>query len=119
MVEKSVIKKQTISESPYSKILNEVPYDCGFHFCTGVGNYAGITAISLSDFAEKLKMVDANSVKFHFQRNDFQNWVKDALCDEELSEKISFIKRELSGDELRGELLGVVNSRINHLKTFH
>jgi hypothetical protein len=73
MVEKSVIKKQTTSESPYSKILNEVRYDCGFRFCTGVGNYVGITAISLEDFAEKLKKVDANTVEFHFQRNDFQN----------------------------------------------
>lgn len=119
MIEKSVIKKQTTSESQYSKILNEVPYDRGFHFCTGIGKYAGITAISLSDLAEKLKTVDINSVKFHFQRDDFKKWVKDVLCDEELSEKIGFTKTELSGDELRKELVEVVNSRINHLKTFH
>jgi hypothetical protein len=119
MVEKSLTKKQTSFESQYSKILDEVPYECGFRFCTGVGNYTGITAISLSDFAEKLEKVDANSVEFHFRRNDFQNWVKDVLCDEELSEKIRSINKELSVEELRSELLGVVNSRINHLKTFH
>jgi hypothetical protein len=73
--------------------MDEVPHDRGFPFCTGNGIYVGMTDVSLSDFGNKLKKVEVDSIKYHFLRNDFQNWVKDVLSDEELSEKISTIRR--------------------------
>jgi len=104
---------------PYSKILNIVPYAQGFHFCTASGKSTGVTALGLGDFAEKLKTIDVNSIDFHFRCGDFQKWIRDVLGDEELAEKISQIKEDLCGQELRMELLETVNSRIVHLKTFH
>lgn len=64
--------KAMVTLSTYSKILDTVPYDRGFHFCTAGGKYTGVTTTSLADFAEKLKIIDANSIKFLFQCNDFQ-----------------------------------------------
>ncbi len=118
MATHTAAKKQA-SQTPYSKILNTVPYDQGFCFCIA-GNYTGVTATSLVEFAEKLKTIDLNSIKFHLQRNDFQKWIKEVLCDDELAEKINQIKTEqLSGENLREELLQTINSRITHLKTYH
>jgi len=118
MASKDLAKKQ-FSKSPYSKILNIVPYAQGFHFCTANGNSTGVTAIGLVDFAEKLKTIDIGSIDFHFRCGDFQKWVRDILGDGDLAEKISQTEKGLCGEDLRTELLETINSRIAHLKTFH
>jgi len=118
MASKDLAKKHT-SKSPYSKILEIVPYAQGFHFCTANGNSTGVTAIGLGDFAEKLKTIDISSINFHFRCGDFQKWILDVLGDVELAKRINQIKEDLCGQNLRTELLETVNSRIAHLKTFH
>jgi len=118
MPSKNIAEKQT-SISSLSKILEVVPYAQGFHFCTADGNSTGVTAIGLGDFAEKLQNIDINSIDFHFRCGDFQKWIRDVLGDDELAENISQINENLRGQDLRTELLEVVNSRIVHLKTFH
>jgi len=118
MPSKDLAKKQA-SKSPLSKILEIVPYTRGFHFCTANGNSTGETATGLVDFAEKLKNVDINSIDFHFRRGDFQKWIREVLGDDELTDKIARINENLCGQDLRTELLEIVNSRIVHLKTFH
>lgn len=115
---KDLAKKQTL-KSPYSKILNIVPNARGFHFCTANGNSTGVTAVGLGDFAEKLKTIDLSSIDFHFRCGDFQKWIREVLRDDELAERISQIKKDLCGENLRTELLETVNSRMVHLKTFH
>jgi len=118
MPSKDLVKKQA-SRSSLSKILEIVPYARGFHFCTANGDSTGVTATGLVDFAEKLKNVDVNSIDFHFRRGDFQKWVRAVLGDFELADKITRINENLCGQDLRTELLEIVNSRIVHLKTFH
>jgi hypothetical protein len=102
-------------ESEASKILQAVPPDEGFHFCTENGVYTKVTAISLADFAEKLQKIDINSVLFHFPRGDFQSWIKSTLGDEELAHRISKIKSTLDADSLRKQLLKLVYKRIIEL----
>jgi len=118
MHSKDLAKKQA-SRSSLSKILEIVPYARGFHFCNANGNSTGVTATGLVDFAEKLKNVDISSIDFHFRRGDFQKWVRAVLGDFELADKITRINENLCGQDLRTELLEIVNSRIVHLKTFH
>ena len=118
MASKDLAQKPA-SKSPYSKILNIVSYAQGFHFCTANGNSTGVTAIGLGDFAEKLKTIDISSIDFHFRCGDFQKWIREVLGDVELAERISQIREDLWGQNLRTELLETVNSRIVHLKTFH
>ena len=98
--------------------MNAVPYDNGFHFYTGIGNYTGVTATSLAEFAEKLQAVDSGSIRFHFQRADFQKWIKTTIGDPELAKRMNMIKRELSDENLRQELLKVVQTRVVELKAF-
>ncbi len=96
-----------------SKILGAVPFEHGFHFTTGNGVYTGNTAISLADFAQKLETVDVDSILFHYPRGDFQKWIDDTLGDKQLANQMCFIKTSISGEELRNQLIKLVQKRIN------
>jgi hypothetical protein len=98
------------------KILRVVPFEKGFHFTKADGAYTGITAVSLTEFEAKLHTVDVSSIEFHFQRQDFQKWIKDVLGDDELSVRISQIKTDFKDEQLRNELLKTVQKRLNELK---
>jgi hypothetical protein len=99
-----------------SKILRCITFEKGFHFFTNSGNYTGITAISLSEFAEKIKIVSARSVQYHFRRRDFQRWVNDVIGDVELANRIARLDTELSSENLRKELLKIVRKRIREVE---
>lgn len=99
-----------------SRILATVPFEHGFHFSVEKGGYIGTTATSLMDFAQKLETVDVDSVLFHYPRGDFQKWIKDTLGDKELTNQLCFIKINLSGEDLRKQLVKLVQKRINGFK---
>jgi hypothetical protein len=96
------------------KPLRTMPFENGFHFYTDIGKYTGITATSLSEFALKLQVIPKESVMFHFQRKDFQNWIKHTIEDAALAQRISNTKREQSAEDLRKEILEIINTRTNH-----
>jgi hypothetical protein len=98
------------------EILRTVPYEKGFHFYTSSGNYTGETATSLHDFEMKIQVVPTASVNFHIQRGDFQKWVEDTLGDTELAKRISLIDLTLPAEELRKELLAIVQTRTTALR---
>jgi hypothetical protein len=54
------------------KIVSPVPVERAFHFFTGIGNYAGVSATSLQDFCEKIQAINKQSIKFHLSRGDFE-----------------------------------------------
>jgi hypothetical protein len=58
----------------------------------------------------------ADSVSFHLQRGDFQKWMKDTLGDDELAKRVSLIKLTLPVEDLRKELLAIVQTRIAELR---
>ena len=99
-----------------SEILRTVPYENGFHFYTGLGYFTGKTATSLDNFEKILQVVAADSVNFHFQRGDFQKWIEDTVGDKELARRIGSIKMPYSAEELRKELLAIVQTRLTQLK---
>ena len=99
-----------------SKILASVQFEQGFHFTTKNGVYMGLTATSLTDFASKLETVDVDSILFHYPRGDFQKWIEDTLGDTELANRLCFVKTNLSGEQLRKELVKIVQKRLNELK---
>jgi hypothetical protein len=98
------------------EILRTVPYEKGFHFYASSGNYIGETAMSLHDFELKIQVVPAVSVIFHMQRGDFQKWISDTLGDTELAKRISLIELTLPVEDLRKELLAIVQTRITALR---
>jgi hypothetical protein len=97
-------------------ILRIVPYEYGFHFTTNKGVYNGLSATSLEDFAEKLKTLDVDSLTFHYYRGDFQRWIDNTLGDKDLANNMCFIDTKISGEQLRRELVKILNKRIAELK---
>jgi hypothetical protein len=99
--------------------LRAVPHAQGFHFYTAVGDYCGVSAHSLEEFADALQYVCSEAIVFHFERGDFQNWVRDVIGDNELAQAIDDIKmceRHLAAESCRKELVDAVRVRMLQLE---
>jgi hypothetical protein len=107
---------KTFTNPDASKILSAVSSESSFYFCVAEGVYSGISAKSLEDFADKLDGIDERSILFHYPRGDFQAWIRDTIKDRQLADKMCFIQRGISGQQLRLELLKMVQTRITELK---
>lgn len=112
-------KEHYISDLKIVKILSNVPYNRGFYFYTDLSRNTGETATNLFTFVQKLETINADSIKFHFLRNDYQNWIKTTVGDDVLSERINLINRKLPVEDLRKELVKTVQTRIAQLKLLH
>jgi hypothetical protein len=115
-ISKPGVRKSTLSEDRTSTILRSVSEKEGFHFYRAVGEPTGETAVSLADFAKKMKYVNVRSVNFHFYRKDFETWIRDVIGDAELALRISRIRVDLQGEALRNEITRIVKVRIDKLK---
>jgi hypothetical protein len=113
---RSTNKKQVMNRIEASKILGNTPYMKGFHFYNSIGNYTEETATSLSEFAKVLETINEGSILFHFQRQDFQKWIRDVLADSELADRIGKIKPTPSAEDLRQRLVETVRTRITELE---
>ena len=107
---------KTFTKPNATQILSNVAKEHTFYFCTPEGVYTGISAISLDDFAYKLRSINENSILFHYPRGDFQAWIRGTIGDSELADKMCFIQRGISGEQLRQELLKMVQWRVSELK---
>ena len=110
-------KKRSISIEDAQKILSDVPYEKGFHFFRNTGNYTGETAINLFNFYEELRTIEPESLRFHAQRGDFQNWIRNTLDDATLAEDLDKVDAKLPHEDLKRELSNVVLPRIQKLQT--
>ena len=110
MSRKVQVKRQPVAKPTSIKPLATVSYENGFYFYTAIGNYTGITAINLSEFAAKLQLVPMESVTFHFQRKDFENWIRYTIKDVALAERVGRAKGEQSTEDLRREILRTVET---------
>jgi menaquinone-dependent protoporphyrinogen IX oxidase len=97
-------------------LLKNVSFENDFQFFTELGKNTGITASSTVELAEKLQIIPIQSVTFHFQRQDFQRWLKITIGDEELAKRIDQINIWTQDDEnLRKKLSETVQNRIAEL----
>jgi hypothetical protein len=101
------------------KILKIVPYSQGFHFFMPDGHYTGETAISLCSFLRELGAIDVQSIKFHFDRGDFQKWIKLTFGDEELARQVDGIEKKTPEEPLLEKLKQIVQKRISELQLAH
>ena len=118
MPKKLASKSKALPKYSSTKLLTNVLYESGFHFFTAVGNYTGITATNLNEFATKLQIVPVESVDFHFQRKDFQKWVAGTIGDKELAETTSIFGSARSAEDLRREIVRTVQERLAELARF-
>ncbi len=98
------------------KILSPVPYEQGFHFFMPDGHYTGETAVSLCILLKDLDRIDLQSIRFHFERGDFQKWLRTTIGDEELSRRIDKIDKLSSDEPLSQQLTETVQKRISELQ---
>ncbi|HLN88631.1 MAG TPA: DUF5752 family protein [Candidatus Binatia bacterium] len=98
------------------KILSPVPYEQGFHFFAPDGHYSGETAMSLCSFLRDLEHVDMQSIRFHFERCDFQKWLRTTMGDEELARRIDILEKSTPDEMLRQQLIDSVQERISELQ---
>lgn len=106
-------KKKQIS--PQLNLLRVLPDEKAFYFYEAIGRPTGMKANSLGEFSAKLKEVDLTSIKFHSERQDFENWIK-MLGDPVLVEQISSLMKKPTSDNLQTDLSEIVESRLNLLR---
>jgi len=97
------------------RILRTVRDEEAFYFYEAIGKPTGESARSLSDFLEKIKSVKLESLLFHLQRKDFQNWINKILGDSKLAQKMDGIPPSY-GDDLKIKIHATVENRIKELK---
>jgi type I restriction-modification system DNA methylase subunit len=105
-------QKKTTSREAFKT----VSFQYGFHFYTALGKYTGITANSLSEFAEKLQTIPAQSITFHLDREDFQKWLRNVFGDKELADRFDQFKKRpeyASDEDVRMGLVVAVQRRIS------
>ena len=93
------------------KAFMPVPQEKRFHFYIGMDSPAGLTAQSLAEFYTLVGQVSADSLEFHLLRGDFEKWARDVLEEEKLAQELGNLESAgLSGEELRKELLGLIEA---------
>lgn len=97
------------------KLLRTLGDEEAFHFYAAVGHSTGEKAVSLREFLEKTKTVKLESLVFHLQRKDFQNWLEKTVGDLELSSKIGKI-RVSQDDRVRMKICMAIESRLRELR---
>ena len=111
-----MVKSSNKTKNP----LRVVPDAQGFHFYKDVGDYCGVSVHSLGEFADALQYICSEAIVFHFERGDFQNWIRGVIGDAELAQVIDDIKmceRHFSAESCRKEIVERVNVRILQLET--
>jgi hypothetical protein len=106
----------SINAEKAQKILSPVPYEQGFHFFAPDGHYSGETATSLCSFLRDLQHLDTQSIRFHFERCDFQKWLRTTIGDEELAQRIDNLEKTAPDELLRHQLSEIVQKRISELQ---
>ena len=106
----------SISAEKAQKILSPVPYQQGFHFFSPDDHYSGETATSLCSFLSDLHHLDIQLIRFHFERGDFQKWLRTTIDDEELAGRIDNLDKTAPDEPMRQQLAGIVQKRISELQ---
>ena len=109
-------KEIKINTELIKKILRTVPQNEAFYFFTDIREYTGEYAISLDNFCNRIRLMDLKSVLFHFDRQDFEKWIKGTIGDAILADKIGKIKNSVNREEIRTEIHRIVEQRLFQLK---
>lgn len=80
------------------------------------GHYTGETAMSLHSFLREIGSIDIESIKFHFDRGDFQKWLRNTVGDEELAQTIDKLDKKIPEENLKEKLADIVQKRISELQ---
>lgn len=101
-----------------SRALRIVDTNEAFHFYESIDRPTGQSATSLEDFLGKIESVKFESLLFHTERKDFENWVEKTLGDSTLARRIekADLKRQ---NDLKAKLQSIVERRLKELDAQH
>lgn len=85
-----------------------------FHFYEAIGKPTGQNASSLPEFLDKVKFIKTESLKFHLERKDFQNWIHKTLGDTTLAARIAKTNTKHE-DKMRAQIQSTLERRIKEL----
>ncbi|MHC1567640.1 MAG: DUF5752 family protein [Candidatus Syntropharchaeia archaeon] len=112
------IKKFIKPGSSYKDPLRTASDEEAFYFHIRKGKrliHTGFIARNLEEFLNIIRTIDLESIRHHFREDDFSQWIKFVLGEEELSEEIS--KIPLDGENLRRKLIiEKISSRLRKLR---
>jgi hypothetical protein len=109
-------KKQNLEvDMEAMKVLRTLGDREAFYFYEAVGKPTGQSARDLSGFLENVKSAKPESLMFHLQRRDFQNWVEKSLGDSKLAKRLRMVASSKSEDA-RMNICRAVENRIKELK---
>lgn len=115
MSKKSMQKRRGIEVDTESvSVLRMVRDEEAFHFYVTLGQPTGEAARSLPDFLQQIKSVKLESLTFHLERKDIQNWVEKTLGDSKLARQIGRIHPS-HDDRTRTEICATIENRIKEL----
>jgi hypothetical protein len=98
------------------RFMRTVGEEEAFFFYETLGKPTGASAKSIYDFLDKAKTISLESLVFHLQRGDFQNWIAKILGDSELAENLGKISC-LNNPSLRVDVCRVLENRLKEVKT--
>jgi DNA-binding MarR family transcriptional regulator len=88
------------------KASEPVPENLKFQFYVALGQPLNVWAGSIQEFLEVIPTVDAASLEFHVGRDDFENWLRNAVGDADFAEELAKLKsNNPKGEELRAAIL--------------
>jgi hypothetical protein len=107
---------ESASTRTVSDVLRTVSNENAFYFYRKEGSPSGIKASSLQEFLSSIESADPESLDFHSQRHDFENWVR-MLGDPTLAKQMQTLaSQNLTPDELKSKLVRIVRMRVGKLK---
>ncbi len=112
---KSRSKQNVEVDADAAKILRTVRDQEAFYFYESVGKPTGENARNLSDFLNKAKSIKTESLTFHLQRQDFQNWIQKILGDSKLATELYKVSSS-NKEDIRTNICRIVENRIKELK---
>jgi hypothetical protein len=98
------------------KASNVPPVSKGSHFFKCVGHCAVVTVNCLEQFFMLLQNMDISTIKFYYERGDFQKWIRNVVGASELARRMDRIRGDISGENLRKQLLGIVQTCVVELR---
>jgi len=107
---------ETTTRDVAQKILGEVSECCAFYFFNDINKYSGTYANSLIVFSNALKKIEKESLNFHFNRGDFEKWIRTTIGDSYLANEINKISAYADEGELLENVCQIIEKRIIELK---
>ena len=108
-----VVENLSGREEISARLLRVLPPEKAFHFHED-GVYINLSAHSLGELRETLKLASDKSILFHAARKHFEKWIRSTIDDPKLADEIAKAEGRSSA-ELRQKLYDCVNKRILEL----